>query len=124
MRQLACLALAVALAISLWTTAGCEESEGALSRRARLVADENLKLKEQLRACRAEVQQQQQLLAESQKTSEQIAADSGEANIKLLKALGELGKQVETLSAENQRLKAQLEAVKNTTPDTPVNPAP
>lgn len=109
MRQWACLAMGIVIGVSLWT-AGCEESSTSTSRRARLVADENLQLKEQLKACRAEVEQQKRLVAEAQKQAEQIASDSGEANIKLLKALADMGKQLEAMSAENERLKAQLRA--------------
>jgi len=109
MRQWACLAMGVVIGVSLWT-AGCEESSTSTSRRARLVADENLQLKQQLKACRAEVEEQKRMVVDAQKQAEQIASDSGEANIKLLKALADMGKQLEAMSAENERLKAQLKA--------------
>jgi len=105
------MVLTLAVALGVLALIGCEES-ASVSRRERLLADENQQLQQQLQACQTEVEKQKQLLAEAQKQTEQIAADSGEANIKLLKAMGDMGKQVEALTAENTRLKAELEALK------------
>ncbi len=46
---------------------GCEESNLTSQRRARLVGDENLKLKKQLELCNQEIQKQKDLVAEYEK---------------------------------------------------------
>ncbi len=95
-------------------TCGCEESNLS-NRRARLVGNENLKLKKQLKLCDKEIekrddeiQKQKDLLAQCQKEKAEIDEQAGDTNIKLLKILRDTSKKVDELTEENQKLKETI----------------
>ncbi|MHC5060636.1 MAG: hypothetical protein ACYTFK_06090 [Planctomycetota bacterium] len=95
---------------------GCqEEPKPTDRRRARLVFDENLKLKEQLQLCNQKIQEQKDSLAQYEKEK----ADNQEymnnfireqtKDPMLLKILDETGKKLEELALENTVLKDKIE---------------
>ncbi len=88
-------------------TCGCEESNLS-NRRARLVGNENLKLKKQLKLCDEEIEKQKDLLAQCQKEKAEIDKQAGDTGIKLLKILGDTSKKVDELTEENQKLKETI----------------
>lgn len=90
---------------------GCEEQQQD-SRRIRLIADENLKLKEQVKSCNQQIAKLQETIAEYEQ-KEQKRADSekelGNSVIKLLQENDAATKEIEKLTAENLELKAKLD---------------
>jgi len=95
-RKIVVLLCVVSFAITL--LAGCEEQGLADTRKTRLIAVENLQLKEQLKQCSQTIEQQKQ----SQKGSQDLRELSYEYFTK---------ENVE-LRQENEDLKAQIEELK------------
>ena len=102
---------AVLLAVCICSSA-CEQSNLGQTKRARLVANENLELKEHLRLRDKEIQKQKDLLAKCRQKSLDIEKKTGESTIKLMEILSETGKTAEKLTAENQLLKAEIAKLK------------
>lgn len=97
----------------LW---GCQESDSVMVRRARLVANENLKLQKQLEEKNLQIEQLKKE-AETLKTErEQAIANCGEVHIKLLEMVSESEKRNEALTVENQQLKDELAKYKTVQP--------
>ena len=97
----------------LMLTLGCQESSQIEIKQARLTVQENLELKEQIESLKQEIQEQKKLLEESEKEKLDIAQQSGDSAIKLMKILVETGKELEQAVSENIQLKdriKQLEA--------------
>jgi len=94
----------IAFVFSLMLNAGCQEEEQNLSndKRSRLIAAENLELKQELEKCQTELKQQKQSFksfqTEEKKQSEDMLVQLMNLNSKLRK--------------ENNELKAQLEELK------------
>ena len=110
--------LLLTVLITAFITAGCGESEIS-GRKARLVGNENLDLKKQLKACNntvkkreKEIEKQKEVLAQCEAEQIKIGEDTREAVINVLDQLGESSKEIEKLTAENEQLKAELEQLK------------
>jgi len=94
---------------------GCEEqaSDPSTMRRARLVADENIELKKQLAERDKEIERQKQLVDDCKQEMAKAQEEAGSTMLQMLQQLAESGKEVETLTEENTKLKeriAELEA--------------
>jgi hypothetical protein len=104
--------LAVSLILAVF--AGCQQSEqkqtSGISRKDRLVANENLGLKDELAQCQKELANQKNLVEQCRQEKDAAEQQAGE-NIKwLLDELpADLLKQVETLTKENEELSKKLE---------------
>ncbi|MBN1123514.1 MAG: hypothetical protein JXA82_00805 [Sedimentisphaerales bacterium] len=97
------LFLMVLGAMILLMASGCQEKDNSVMiRQAKLVAEENIQLKQQLNNCQKEVEKAKTENAE-------IAKQTGDNNIKLLQIVAQSGKQVEQLTAENTQLKARIQ---------------
>ena len=93
----------------LLTAGGCQEqSNSSLLRQAKLIADENLQLKKELEACQADTQDQRRRADQAVEKAEQAKRQAGDNNIKLLGALAKESTKVKELTAEVQRLQAQI----------------
>ena len=103
----------VALTLSTLIS-GCEESNLASQRRARLVGDENLKLKEQLKLCNQEIQKLKKALTEYEKELQTDSfKQSEDASGRLLEMLADTSKQVQELTEENQQLRNKVQELES-----------
>ena len=94
------MVLAVLL-VNLPFITSCEESGNTDNRRARLVANENIKLKKQLELKNLEIQKQKRLLAQSKEDRIKEAEQVSDSIVKLMQ-------QLVTIGEENQQLKAKI----------------
>ena len=93
--------------------AGCEQSQQkettGISRRDRLVANENLGLKKELAQCRGETEKQQNLLRQCEEEKGKIEQEAGDTEKWLLDKLPQsLLDDSVTLSEENEKLTARI----------------
>ncbi|MHC4553119.1 MAG: hypothetical protein ACYSUT_10215 [Planctomycetota bacterium] len=114
MRYLLLSVLAAAMAVML---CGCQESSSSGSsadiQRARLVGNENIQLKKQLAAKDAEIEQLKKDIEQIKAEKADAIQQSGETNIKVMKIVLESETRNTALKAENAKLKAELEKLKN-----------
>lgn len=100
------LFLGTATLISL---SGCREESGNMSlRKARLVGNENIELKEQLKLRDKEIEHQKKLVVQCQTDRAKDQELSGDNTIKMLKHLSKSSIQVNALTAENAKLKEKI----------------
>ncbi len=100
------LVLGTATVISL---SGCREESGNMSlRKARLVGNENIELKKQLKLRDEEIERQKQLVEQCYADRIKDKDQTGENTINLLKHLSEASMQVTALKAENAQLKEKI----------------
>ncbi len=89
--------------------AGCrEESADTTLRKARLVGNENIELKKQLKLRDKEIKRQKQLVVQYRANptkDQELAANN---TIKLLQHLAESAKQIKALTDENTQLKEKI----------------
>lgn len=91
------------------TLSGCrEESADTTLRRARLVGNENIELKKEIKLRDKEIERQKQLAEQCYAESAKDKELSGNNMLKLLKLLAESAKQVDALTAENTQLKEKI----------------
>ena len=101
--------------------AGCEQSQqkqtSDVSRKDRLIANENLSLKNELAQCHSEIEKQQNLLQQCRQEKEKITQETGDTAKWLMDELPQdLLNQVEQLTQENEQLKAEIASHKAQTP--------
>ena len=100
------LFLGTATLISL---SGCREESDSMSiRKARLVGNENIGLKKELKLRDKEIERQKQLVVQCQTDRAKDSDLAGENTIKMLKHLSETSKQVTALTAENKQFKEKI----------------
>jgi len=88
---------------------GCREESADMSlRRARLIGNENIELKKQLKQRDEEIQRQKQLVQQCLADREKDKAAIDSTMLKMLKQLADLSKQVEELTATNTQLKEKI----------------
>ena len=106
------IVMSLVICIILVMLTGCQESNANLIQRARLVGNENLKLKKQLEEKDLQIAQLQKDIEKLEAEKLQETQKSGDTNFRLLQLLGEAEKNKETLMQENEALKAELEKLK------------
>lgn len=111
MRHLIISSMTAVMALLL--LAGCQESESSQIQRARLVGNENLHLKKQLAAKDAEIEQLKKDIETIKAEKDAETQKFGETNIRIMQIVAETENRNQTLSQENQQLKAELEKLKN-----------
>ncbi len=93
---------------------GCQEQQSPTTdKRARLVGNQNLQLKKQLREKDREIQRQKDLVIKCQaatETQQQQQDRSGEGMIRIVKMFVEKEAQVKQLEAQVKQLEAQLQS--------------
>ncbi len=89
---------------------GCEESGQAGDRQARLIANENMQLQEQIKSLNKEIQKQKELLATCQEAKKAIAASEGSRKFDegVIELLEKSNKKVAELTKENMELKERI----------------
>ncbi|MBN1788802.1 MAG: hypothetical protein JW806_10485 [Sedimentisphaerales bacterium] len=100
-------------AVLIITLAGCQQSEqsqnSGISRRDRLLANENMNIRNELTDCQKEVKRQQELLTQCQQEKEEIGQQANENVSWLMEELpGDLQKEINRLTKENEQLKAEI----------------
>ena len=124
MRKVYCF-LIVSLIIVL---AGCEQAQknqsANASRKDRLIANENIGLRNEIGQYKSEIEKQKKLVQDCQEEKAKSEEQAGE-NIKwLLDDLpADLLKQIEALTAENEQLKTEIEKLKGSSVSAPNEPA-
>ena len=97
------------LAVSM----GCEENNLPDAKKSRLIAVENMQLKEQIKQRDAEIEKQKQLLAECEAEKNKLHQLKQEHVGQLMgTALAGFSEENQQLKRENESLKAQVEALK------------
>ena len=110
--------LAIVIIIGAVFVGGCEEANLANTKKARIVATENIDLKTQLEQCNTEAEKQKEILSECQQVKnelterfEEIVRERVKASVDLL--FDTFGEQASKLAKENKELKAQIEALQS-----------
>ena len=105
---IALLIMALSLGI-LVSISGCgPNKDTSVVRKAKLVGDENIRLKNQIEAKDAEIQKQKDLLAEKDTEIAKVKQQSGDSSLKIMQHLVQGEKAVKELTAENEQLKAKI----------------
>ncbi len=107
------IAIAVVLLVlgagAVITLSGCREESGDTTlRRARLVGNENIELKKEIKLRDKEIERQKQLVEQGRADRAKDKDLTGNNMIKMLKHLSESSKQVNALTAENAQLKEKI----------------
>ena len=95
-------------------TAGCQKQAKISPRQERLVLNENIQLKKQLKACRKEVEKQKNLLKDCEKQKDQIQKQADEAITFLMEDVPTaLIEEQKRLTEENAELKSQIKRLQS-----------
>jgi len=113
--KLSALPVFVLFALVLFS-GSCRESGSISNRKARLIANENMELKNQVKSLEQEINKQKELLAKCEKEKLDIQTEATEAvemNIPLFEVISEIERELNNKAAENKELNekiAELEA--------------
>lgn len=110
MRPLTIVLFISALAPLLLT--GCQESDSSQIRRARLIATENMQLKQDLEDRDQQIEELKAQIEALELENAKVIEQSGEASIKTLRMLLESEKRAEAIVIENTKLEEELERLK------------
>ena len=110
MRQIVLIILIVLLSVPLLT--GCQESQAGQIRRARVIANENIELKQELKEKDEQIADLQKQIEEMEAKSAEQDKKFGETTLKTLKMLSESEVKYQALSAENEKLKEDIKKLK------------
>ena len=110
MRQFTILLFVSVLGILL--LAGCQESDSSQIRRARLIATENMQLKQNLEEKDQQIEELKAQIEALEVENAKVIEQSGEASIKTLRMLLESEKRAEAIVIENRKLEEELEKLK------------
>ncbi|MHC5094351.1 MAG: hypothetical protein ACYSO2_10705 [Planctomycetota bacterium] len=110
MRPLTIVLFISALAPLLLT--GCQESDSSQIRRARLIATENMQLKQDLEDRDQQIEELKAQIEALELENANVIEQSGEASIKTLRMLLESEKRAEAIVIENRKLEEELERLK------------
>ena len=104
------LLLTLLSAISMTTLlGGCgEENLSAQQRKSKLIANDNLKLKNELKVKEKEIQTQEKLVADCKKQNMRDVETNAKTLGKMLEIMAETNIELEKLKVENTALKAKL----------------
>lgn len=110
------LYIAIVVLICLILTA-CQESESTQLKRARLISNENLNLKKQLAEKDKQIEALKKEIEKINTQTEQERQQSAEGQITIVQMFTESEKRNEELTAENERLKAEIKDLKEKAPN-------
>jgi len=92
--------------------AGCQESDASDIRRARVIGNENLQLKQDLEEKDERIAELTAQIEALELEKAKVIEQSGETSIKTLRMLMESEKRAEAIVIENRKLQAELEKLK------------
>ena len=110
MKRTILMSLIACIAVPMLT--GCQESDSSMVQRARLVGNENLKLKKEIEEKDARITQLQKQIEDLKAENAKAMEESGNANFKLVQMFADSEKANEKLTQENKELKEQLQKLK------------
>jgi len=110
MRQSTIILFLSVLSILLLT--GCQESESSQIRRARVIGNENLQLKQELEGKDQQIEELTAQIEALEVEKAKVIEQSGETSIKTLRMLLESEKRAEAVVIENRKLQEELEKLK------------
>ncbi len=102
-----------ALVALVFFSGACRETGSISTKRAQLIANENMELKKQAESLKQEINKQKELLAKCEKEMLKIPAESAKTHKLLFDTIGKIGRELEDKATENEELKqkiAELEA--------------
>lgn len=92
---------------------GCQESDSDIIKRAKLVGNENIQLKQQLAQKDKEIQSLKDKITQLDADIEKLNMEFGESTIKTLTMVAETTKRNEALATEIKQLKEQLKQLQD-----------
>ena len=110
MRQITTILFVSVLGVLL--LAGCQESDASDIRRARVIGNENLQLKQDLEEKDERIAELTAQIEALEVEKAKVIEQSGETSIKTLRMLLESEKRAEAIVIENRKLEAELEKLK------------
>ena len=112
MRQFTIVIVVSVLGVLL--LAGCQESDASQIRRARVIGNENLQLKQELQEKDEQIAELTAQIEALEVEKAEVIEKSGEMSIKTMRMLLESEKRAEAIVIENRKLEAELEKLKAT----------
>ena len=107
-RTILLLALSAVISLTM-VLAGCgEQNLTAQQRKTKLLANDNLQLKNELKAKDKEIKAQMDLVKDCKKENARAQEASNDTMVKMLQILTDTNIELETLKAENSALKQKL----------------
>ncbi|NLH17091.1 MAG: hypothetical protein GX455_10975 [Phycisphaerae bacterium] len=117
MKKCAGYAMIVPLIFGLGLLVGCQETnESAIVKKARLVGQENIELKKQIKKQDQAIQEQKHLLEECRQEMIKSQEDATDTNAKMLEIASKSATEAEELRVENEKLKARILELESGTP--------
>lgn len=117
MKKCVGLLMIVPLILGLGLLVGCQEqNESELVKKARLVGQENIELRKQIKQQDRAIQEQKDLLEQCRQevaAGQQQTAESGK---KMLDMVGDTAKEADDLRIENEKLKARIQELESKAP--------
>ena len=110
MRQFMIIVVVSVMGILL--LAGCQESDAYQIRKARVIGNENLQLKQKLEEKDQQIVELKAKIEALEVENAKVIEQSGEASIKTLRMLLESEKRAEATVIENRKLEEELEKLK------------
>ncbi|OQY04035.1 MAG: hypothetical protein B6I25_07465 [Planctomycetales bacterium 4572_13] len=110
MRQITTILFVSVLGVLL--LAGCQESDASDIRRARVIGNENLQLKQDLEEKDQQIDKLTAQIEMLEAKNAEVIEQSGETSIKTLRMLLESEKRAEAIVIENRKLEKELEKLK------------
>ena len=107
-RTILLLTLATAISMTMLLTGCGEQNLTTQQRQAKLLANDNLQLKNELKAKDKEIKVQMNLVKDCKKQNARAQEQSGDSLGKMLKIMAETNIELEKLKAENAALKQKL----------------
>lgn len=109
MKKYAGYSMIVPLIFGLGLLVGCQESnESEIVKKARLVGQENIELKKQIKKQEQAIQDQKNLLEECRQEMIKGQEDATDTNAKMLEIASKSATEAEELRVENEKLKARI----------------
>jgi hypothetical protein len=100
------------LIVGVLLLTGCQESDASQIRRARLVANENLQLKQDLEDKEQQIENLKKQIEEIEAKNAEEHEKFGNTTLKTLQMLSETEIRNQALTLENEKLKEELEKIK------------
>ena len=108
--KLSALPVFVLVALVLFS-GSCGEPDSISTKKAQLIANENMELRNQAESLKQEINKQKALLAKCESEKLNIQAGAVEMNTPLLEAISEIGQELNDEKAKNKELNEKIVAL-------------
>ncbi len=107
----------VLMILGLGLLVGCQEqNESEIVKKARLVGQENIELKKQIKQQDQEIQKHKDILEQCRQEVAAGQQQSADTSSKLLEVVGNSLKDADAVRAENEKLKARIQELESKAP--------